>query len=278
MTDKICIVSIAKDEGRYIEEWVLYHLSIGVDRIVIYDHESVDGMSEVIDAMSKSLPVQRLLWSPPKNSVSPQRSAYNHAVKTIENMEWALFIDIDEFIVPWGYGSLPDFVRTIPASASSVAINWRCFGSSGREAADYGSVIRTFTRCGAVRWGNNAHVKTMARIRHVKQMRIHDAIMSEGNRVDSFFAPIHFALEGRTAIPLYNGIQINHYQAKTYGEFAARMARGNANFPAGHPRNTRNSSLERFRQLDRNEDEDLRIQPFADGMDAYTVRWRQQLG
>src|SRR5512137_343420 len=35
---KIAIVCIAKDEDQYIQEWIDYHLKLGVDEIVLYEH------------------------------------------------------------------------------------------------------------------------------------------------------------------------------------------------------------------------------------------------
>lgn len=270
-----CIVAIAKNEGRYLEEWVMYHLAIGLDRIVVYDHESDDETSSLLHNLSRSLPVERILWETPGGGQSPQRSAYNDAARRIRDMEWGVFIDIDEFIVPWGYDDFPAFVRNIPQDAGSVSINWRCFGSSGLQTPDYESVVRAFTRCGPASWGNNRHVKTMARFAAIKEVRIHDVSVKWGEQLDARFDPLELVEPGRTAEPYYDGIQINHYQSKTYPEFFARMARGNANFPAGHPRHERSNGPDRFRQVDRNEEIDLRIEPFAERMERFALNWHR---
>ncbi len=38
--DFLSVVCIAKDEARYIKEWVDFHLLIGIDRIYVYDNDS----------------------------------------------------------------------------------------------------------------------------------------------------------------------------------------------------------------------------------------------
>ena len=44
----IVITAIAKNEGHYLEEWVEYYLSIGVDHFYIYDNDSTDNSKEVL--------------------------------------------------------------------------------------------------------------------------------------------------------------------------------------------------------------------------------------
>lgn len=261
MSNSCILVAIAKDENKYIKEWASYHSKIGFHKIVISDNESSDGMSETIGDLSRKLPIDRIHW-PSIDRVSPQRSAYNHAVSKYCNFDWALFIDVDEFLVPWGYQNLDSFINQIPTHAGSVAINWQTFGSSGVQSDDYNSVLDTFTRCGGDQWTHNRHFKTLARLDSIKEMKIHDVELSSRTKVASDFQPLTLISDGRSDKVIHNGIQINHYQCKTYGEFLKRMARGNANFPPGHPNHERNSSFEQFQRLDRNDFIDERVNKF----------------
>ena len=42
------IVAIAKFEQDYIEEWVLYHLALGFERIYLYDNEDTPIYSKIL--------------------------------------------------------------------------------------------------------------------------------------------------------------------------------------------------------------------------------------
>jgi len=46
--DYLAIAVIAKDEGRYIKEYIDFHLMVGVDRIYFFDNESTDNTREVL--------------------------------------------------------------------------------------------------------------------------------------------------------------------------------------------------------------------------------------
>ena len=76
-------------------------------------------------------------------------------------------------------------------------------------------------------------------------------------RVLSDFAEFETSSNGMSDRIVYDGIQINHYQSKTYEEFKARMSCGDANYHAGHPLKRRDASYERFLQIDRNEEENF---------------------
>lgn len=264
--EKCAIICIVKNEGKYIREWVLYHFSIGVSKIIVYNNESDDDTSIKISEMSKTYPVTEIAW-PSFARVSPQRSAYNDGIRKCSDCEWGIFIDADEFIVPWGYENINEFIKLIPADASAIGLNWRNFGSSNVVDPNYDLVIKTFTKCSFENWGNNRHIKTMARISSIKEMKIHEVELKNGKKLNSAFSPLILADEGKSKEIVYAGIQINHYQTKTLSEFSARMARGNANFPPGHPNHGRNGSQERFKYLDRNEEEDTKISRFLKNFD-----------
>ena len=266
MSSRCALVAIAKDEAKYIREWVLYHVAIGIDRVVVYDNDSADETGSILEEMSARYPLTVIPW-PSVLRFSPQRSAYNNSLAVVGDCEWVLFLDIDEFVVPWGFDNFPSFIRTIPPAVTAVGLNWRIFGSSGLTDFNYRSVLRTFVRCSREEWSNNRHIKSLARVAAIKEAKIHEVDVHYGDKVNSAFEPLIMAEEGRTPTPVHAGIQINHYQTKTYAEFKARMERGNANFFPGHPNRSRDGSLERFNLLDRNEEEDLRIARFLPLLD-----------
>lgn len=268
MNNQCALIAIAKNEGRYIREWVLYHLSIGMDRIIVYDNESTDDTPAILNDLAQKYPVTRIVW-PSVQRKSPQRSAYNDAVGLVKHCEWGLFIDIDEFIVPWGHVDFPAFISTIPSTVGAVAINWQTFGSSGVTSSDYASVIKTFTRCGGPTWMHNLHFKTLARLSMIQEMKIHEVVLKDGDKVNSRLEPLVLSAEGRSDSVTHAGIQLNHYQSKTFEEFNQRMSRGNANFPPGHPNHVRDDSINRFKMLDRNDCEDDRILRFMPGLERF---------
>jgi hypothetical protein len=46
---KVCIIAIARQENLYINEWVNYHLNLGVDNIIVCDNNDTnERVSDII--------------------------------------------------------------------------------------------------------------------------------------------------------------------------------------------------------------------------------------
>jgi hypothetical protein len=254
-------VAIAKNEGRYIQEWLAFHLSIGFNRVLIYDNDSTDGMAELVRPLAARFPVEVIDW-PGADRRSPQRDAYKESLIRIEDCDWVLYIDIDEFVVPWGFQDIQDYVSRIPGDVGSVALNWRIFGSSGRQDAQYDSVLRCFTRAAVEASSYQRFFKSLSRVGHILEPHVHHVVLSDGRRVLSDFSTLIMPRDGAAERPVYSGIQVNHYQTKTRAEFERRMTHGNANRPPSHPNLRMNDIDIRFTKLDRNEVEDRRVDRF----------------
>ena len=57
MSIKAVIVSLAKLESNYIEEWVRYHLGLGFEHIYLYDNEDKPTYEEILKKFSKQVSV-----------------------------------------------------------------------------------------------------------------------------------------------------------------------------------------------------------------------------
>lgn len=262
----ITIAAIAKNESRYIVEWMAYHFAIGVDRIVIYSNDTDDDQCEKIEAIAQyDCRVSCKKW-PSISGISPQLSAYNDALKAAQT-PWIGFIDIDEFIVPLEDNGIHEWLATIPDDVSSVHLNWRGFGSSGRQTDDYDLVTRAFTHAALPGWSNNHHFKSIARTKLATEAFVHNILTKEGRRTLSDFGDFETIRNGLSNRVTYHRIQLNHYQCKTFAEFSARMSRGDANVPVDHPSKSRDGSEKRFRQLDLNEEHDISIGRFDSAVD-----------
>lgn len=142
------IVGCMKNEAPYIVEWVAYHRAIGVDNFLIYTNGCEDGTDEILDRLQQMGLLQHRLNDDWKGN-SPQQFALNRSLKepVIQNADWIIHIDVDEFMnVRCGNGTLDDFLARAP-EATNVAMTWRLFGHNGvRELSD-DFVIDQFDAC-----------------------------------------------------------------------------------------------------------------------------------
>lgn len=246
------LIAIARDEAPYIAEWLAFHREVGFSRILVFDHGSIDETPSIVARAAAVDSAISLQVMPPTAGVSPQIAAYNQGLALVDT-PWVAFLDIDEFLMPWQDGSLHGYLARVPDDVSAVHINWRSFGSSGLISPDYGFVTEAFVRCAPSDWAYQTHYKTLARSEHVRSVQVHEVVVRAGRRTLSDFTDVAADAIGRADRIAYGGIQLNHYQCKTWVEFAARMRLPSA----GNPQGPRLADLVlRFNLLDRNEVQD----------------------
>lgn len=262
---KAVLVAVAKNESLYLTEWVSYHLMIGFNKIIIFNNESDDKTLELLQEISLVDPRVMVIDWPTLAEEGPQEAAYNYAIKLFKS-EWVAFFDIDEFLVPWRDKSVTSFLDKIPEDVSEIHINWRGFGSSFKNSIIYDFVVENFTKCSEPQWPSNFHYKTFVRQEAIEKVFTHFATISYGRRVLSDYTEVDSENIGFASKAIYDGIQINHYQCKTFFEFRQRMRNGNAYFAYGVAANYRESSYRRFLELDKNDTKDNKIDSFIQGM------------
>ena len=99
---KITICAIAKNEDRYIEDWLVYHYKLGFTNITVYDNNIVERRGDLQRLINNSKKLTNDMKK--KTEIidatgrrSFQIDAYNEYYKT-NYFDWVAFIDIDEFI------------------------------------------------------------------------------------------------------------------------------------------------------------------------------------
>ena len=127
---KLVFGVIAKGEAPYMEEWVLYHLFIGVDLIYLYDNED-------------ELTYHRMFACNPRVMVIPfphqpghrggiQIMAQEHLMSNFNYKHtWAMLPNADEFIVLKHHYDIKHFAaQYISESSPGIALQWLTFGHS----------------------------------------------------------------------------------------------------------------------------------------------------
>jgi hypothetical protein len=252
------LVAVARDEGPYIAEWMAFHLAVGFTQILVFDHDSTDDTASVVRRAARHEPAITLHQVPKEHGGSPQIAAYTAALPLVTK-PWVAFFDVDEFLVPWRDGSIAAYLARVPNDVAAVHINWRSFGSSGMSDPNYGLVTSAFLKCAEPDWLYQAHYKTITRVKLIHKVNIHEAATVSGRRTLSDFSDVDQGTTGSADRISYAGIQLNHYQSKTRGEFEQRMRLPRADAPDV----TRMDDRElRWLLLDRNEVEDRVIEKF----------------
>ncbi len=265
MTDKnlflydLAVVAIFKNEGKYLKEWLDYHLLAGVEHFYLYNNDSSDEYAQVLAPYVE----KNLVTLTNISGKGIQMPAYDDAIEKHRfECRYMAFIDLDEFIYPKTGQSISEVVDEIFSrknDAAALGINWQCFGSNGEDKADYSrGVLERFTRRAPSDWF----------IILSKEIMIGNVLMKSivnPRRVDCWWSP-HYANYFRNLYSVNsNGVKtlhacshpiaadkivINHYHTKSREEYANKVSRGDAFFLINK------RSMENFDKYNHNEEFD----------------------
>jgi hypothetical protein len=210
---RVSLVCVAKNEDRYVEEWVDYHTKIGFDEIVMYQNDWTCGLER------ENLKKLR------RDGTGQQVHCYNQYLSEVyssKDTDWVAFLDVDEFLVLKRHTGVKEFLENYNDSAA-VGINWYFFGNSGLKEAGEGLIKRFKLRSRNM----NRHVKSIVNVRVCSAVQ---AFMRDPHALKIPWTDT----SGRLVTGPFNErpdsevAQINHYWAKTVPEFQEKISRGRA--------------------------------------------------
>lgn len=224
--EKFTLVAIAKNEGSFLKEWVLYHrLICGFDEVVVYNNDSDDDSEEVLSCLSSKGMCRWVDW-PRAAHNPPQAAAYHDALQSLRGAEgWLCFLDIDEFLFLKDGSDIRSFAGRFGGDAGSISFNWAMFYSVEERTP-----AEPVTRSINCFLEENGHVKTMARLGAIRVPCTHSFRLAPGFRymhcsgfdygIDlAELASIKMSLDASLCVRRPHvdckKAQINHYRVKS---------------------------------------------------------------
>lgn len=246
---RAAILSMMKDEGPRLLEWLAYHRLIGFDAIWVYSNDCRDGSDAMLDRL-EAMGLCRHL----RNMVPPGRKPQPHALSLAEknrdllDTDWLLVIDADEFLhVKPGDGTLAALLAASPKGTEAVAVNWRMMGSNRIEAWSPDPILPQFTRGAPQDFRRGWGVKTLFRPYPGVKLGIHrpgvKGAKQNPDRMSAFMAqkwvngsglpmPPSFMADGwrgSAASVGYGLAEIAHFAVQSREAYLLRGDRGNVN-------------------------------------------------
>ena len=245
---QVTAVSMMKDEGPFLIEWVAHHLAIGFTDLVVYTNDCSDGTDDMLIRLEQlGLCHHRRNTIP--HGIRPQPSALNYAQEepVVQQSNWVMVFDADEFLsIRYGDGTLDDLIAaTKDKGANGIVVTWRIFGSGGVVEWSRAPVTEQYLMAAPPSWNKGWGVKTLftfddeywklgihrpkMKNKHVKT-DFPDSIKwlnGSGNEMEDYFKFRGWRSITRTVG--YEWVQLNHYAVKSVDSYAIRKMRGNVN-------------------------------------------------
>ena len=246
---QVTAVSMMKDEGPYVVEWIAHHLAVGFSDLVIYTNDCSDGTDDMLVRLEElGLAHHRRNAIP--DGLKPQPSALNYAQDepVVRGSDWVMVFDADEFLsIRHGDGTLDDLLTATKAEgANGIVVTWRIFGSGGVVNWSRAPVTEQYLMAAPVTWNKGWGVKTLfafdpdhwrlgihrpkMKTRHIKTdfPDLVKWLTGSGRVMEDYFKFRGWRSITRTVG--YDWVQLNHYAVKSVDSYAIRKLRGNVNF------------------------------------------------
>jgi methylase of polypeptide subunit release factors len=245
---QVTAVSMMKDEGPFVLEWVAHHLAIGFTDLVVYTNDCSDGTDDMLIRLEElGLAHHRRNVIP--EGLRPQPSALNHAQiePVVQQSDWVMVFDADEFLsIRHGDGTLDGLLDAAQAQgANGIVVTWRIFGSGGVVEWSRAPVTEQYLMAAPPMWNKGWGVKTLFKFDDDKwKLGIHRPKM-KNRHIDTGFPDTvkwlngsgremedYFKFRGWRSITRtvgYDWVQLNHYAVKSVDSYAIRKMRGNVN-------------------------------------------------
>ena len=153
---KTCICTVIKNEHQYLDEWIKYHLDLGIDHIFIY--EDIDSTSHIditknYEQVSLS-PVFNILTVAQRNEakrlkqqnrINVQNLYFKTMLKNLSDegtYNWCFLIDIDEFIT---CKNLQEAVSLF-SNYDAFTMSWECYGACNHINKPAGGVLESYPK------------------------------------------------------------------------------------------------------------------------------------
>jgi hypothetical protein len=213
-------VSVFKNEGPYLAEWIEYHLLVGVDFFDLVLNDNADNSSEVLRPYI-ALGIVTLSNWPGLYQQKKAFTAHVHILRTYSC--WVATIDADEYLVPREGRSIAKILRRFEG-VPGVEINWVMFGTNGKLKWESGLVIERFRIHTSWDLPQNRHIKTIANPRMVVKCDCHRheyvggiyGVDVRGREAKEWFLDVP---------AVHETMWINHYWTKSVEEFHRKRLR-----------------------------------------------------
>ncbi|WP_083570418.1 glycosyltransferase family 2 protein [Phaeobacter porticola] len=245
---RVTAVSMMKDEGPFVLEWVAHHLAIGFTDLLVYTNDCSDGTDDMLIRLEK-LGLAHHRRNDIPDGMRPQPSALKYAQKDplVRASDWVLVFDADEFLcIRHGDGSLDDMIAAAKdVEANGIVITWRTFGSGGVHHWSRDLVTEQYLYAAPAMWNKGWGVKTLFQFDpeywvlgihrpKIKNKHLKTGFPDSVNWLNGSGQPMedYFKYRGWRSIVRtvgYDWAQMNHYAVKSIDSYAIRKFRGNVN-------------------------------------------------
>lgn len=165
------IIAVARDENKYIREWVEHYLYLGFDRIFIGDNNNL-GDESLLEVLKDFIDSGRVVVLDCRGINVPFQREFYNMFSHVGEYKWALYCDIDEFLELNAYDNIKDFLES-KIQENFIFFKWVSYGNNGLKNYEDVPVQERFEYPLPLMIPDNLRFKTIVRGGTSVEMEIH---------------------------------------------------------------------------------------------------------
>ena len=232
---KVCVCTPAKEENKYIREFVDHYKNYGVDKIFLYDNNELNGerFEEVINDYIKDGFVEIKNFRGQKRAViNMMNDCYR---KNFLDYDWLIFFEVDEYIYLKDYKNIRDYLGNKRFDkCERIQLNWLFHTDNNLLYYDNRTLKERFPereiKARGKKKGTGSTIKSILR-GHIPGIKINSVHTLNNNlkNCDGFGNPIKIV--GISCLKSdFEYYYIDHYNFKSTQEFIDKVNKGDVLF------------------------------------------------
>lgn len=236
-----CILTVIKNEHQYLDEWIKYHLDLGINHIFIFEDINSDSHKDICDKYGDSVSlngIENLLDDDTKKKVlelklsritNPQDIYFKKGLTWIKNnyqYDWCFVIDNDEFITFEKENTTLEDIFLLYKNYDAFVLQWKCYGANGHISKpnyEGKGLIGTYTKPSY----NAGHLnlewvsKTCYNLHTFKETYLRGTHQPTD---ECKWCKTDYSTNRQKIV--FNNVYLRHYITKSWEEYIAKRKRG----------------------------------------------------
>ena len=217
---EVVIQAIARQEEKYLKEWIEHHINLGIEHIFLYDNNDEDGLDDFLKNTLNEYYYSKIDVIPFHDYHDMQQydALYDAVNKHKYEAKWFLSIDIDEFL--YLEVDIKTFLQMF-SDASQIYLSWESFNADGQLYYEDKPVMERFKQ--TFQCLDAGQGKILFRPTRLKKWGIHSATLTKGKTVNVLHQEI---IPPQSFANIYQVAWIKHYFTKSLEEWNEKIKRG----------------------------------------------------
>lgn len=123
-----------KDEHRYLESWIEYHIKLGINQFIIYEDDGSKSHSDIISKYSKICNIDFYDYILKSDCDEfKDLTIFKHIFENYTDIDWLIKLDPDEYIIlPSNCSSIDDILYPEKENGTNqIYLKWKLYNANG---------------------------------------------------------------------------------------------------------------------------------------------------